>query len=229
MRKLAGALIMAMLGLALGWGMMVGQAEDKPAKTNRSEGQKGFEKRPPVEQGGLADVMRNPKAQEEMKRHREVMKGLFEQARELKKKIMEAVKTKIEELKDQRKAEQKDNSGSSEDTEEITPPDKPGKSSSKGSRREAFKEEMEKLVEPYRPQAEAIAGQMTSEIILHHQNLLNILNAEQANIKKKITEQILMPKRPGNPGWEKGQEEGKRDKPKKSECPNCPKNQESPK
>lgn len=201
MKNLTKALILAMLGLAFGWGLVAGIADEKPGKTDRTEGQKHNAKKFSHERnGGLGSIRNNPKFQEELKRHKEVMKGLFEQAKELRQKIREAMKAKREELKAQKDAEPQDN---------VKNHGKTNPTDNK-NRREFFREEMKKIVESFRPQAEMIAGQISGEIILHRQNILNIINAEQSAIKEKIINRILMQGKPEHGNFKKGHEDGKR-------------------
>jgi hypothetical protein len=207
MKELKMALLVVLLCLVLGWGISVGLAEDNLGskekqrcqgcadnkgpckcgeKKDQRKGQEEFNKRMPPQGpgfGGFVDFMRNAKVEAEMKRHMDTMKGFLEEARELKKKIIEAVKAKIDELKAQ------------------------------GADREKVKEEIRKLVESYRPEAEAIAGKITAELEQHHQNLARIIKSEEASIKEKITEHILSPMKPGKGGFdEKGQGKGHRGK-----------------
>lgn len=120
--------------------------------------------------GALAQ---NSKVQEEMKRHEGVMKPLAEQVKTLKEKIMTDLKSKMGERKD---------SGDMPPMGQGAP--KPD---------DKMKEKMEKLLEPYQAEAEQIAGKIAAELVLHHQNLAKILEAEKENITKNITKDILMP------------------------------------
>ncbi len=209
MQKLTRALTVAIIGIAMGLGMGLIMAQDRPEKPDRpdkpewKEGRKGPEMKRGGP-GGMDEMMGNPKIKEEMKRHREAMKGLFEKAQELRKKIREAIKAKIKELREQRKEERKNRSEDVDDAEEDA-----SSSSEKAPAKTNRKEKMKELVEPYRGEAEAIAGGITAEILLHHQNLLNILTSEQAAIQEKITNRILMPPKPG---MKKQGQEGKGDK-----------------
>lgn len=167
---------------------------------NHPEGQEEFTKRlpnpPPQMLGGPEGLMENPKVKEEMKRHGEVMKGVFEKIKALHEKIRGEMKEKIKETKEKM----------GEKPEPPKNPDQPDKASKPmpdPEKIKQFEEEMNKLLEPYRPEAEKMAGEITTELALHHQNLAKITMSEKESITKEIAENILKPKmlrRPGMPG-----------------------------
>jgi len=59
-------------------------------------------------------------------------------------------------------------------------------------------EEVKKLLETFRAEADAIADKIAAEIVTHHQNLAKIVAEEKDNIKKTISDRILMPPPPPN-------------------------------
>ncbi|MBI4835416.1 MAG: hypothetical protein HY811_11455 [Planctomycetes bacterium] len=173
----------------------LGEGEDNPPMPsaedkNRGERNKGerFRGQHQPMQGGPDIFMQNLKVQEEMKRHGEAMKPLFEEMKVLREKMRKELKPK--------------------DGETKPPKEQPGKDAPKPD--DKMREDMEKLMDPYKAEAEKIAGKITAEMVLHHQNLAKIVEAEKENITKKIAKDILMPPPPGQRGNMGGHQENNR-------------------
>lgn len=202
MKKLVKAMALAILGIALGWGLIAGLADEKAGKSNRPVGQGCNVKNPREGNGGFDAVRNNPKIQEEMKRHKKAMRELKEDVATLRKIIRDAVKVKWDELR-----AQKDNSQGQGKTKPL----------------DNNQDILKNIVEAYRPQAEALAARISAEVLFHQQSIANILATEQASINKRLTERILMPGNPGQGNWKKGQENkggaGKHEEHGKSESP----------
>ena len=195
--KASVVLILAMLALVIVWRIERSAAQDKPDKTAQPTRPEGRNRppapRPPMgQQLGAPEALSNAKIQQENQRHREVMQELNEQARTLQEKIRDARKAKMEEIKNQKKAEPEPTKPGNPETPQTNP--------GAVNPEEMMKGEMEKINETYRPDADKIAASIIAELILNQKNLADILNSEQAEIKNKITEHILMPSaRPNRP------------------------------
>jgi hypothetical protein len=246
MRKLTKVLIAAFLGINLIGGVSIAQDKtqkpDQPDRPSRPEGKEFTGKRPefqPQPPPGPDGMMENPKVREELKRHGEVMKGLFEQIKALHEKIRKELESKIGEPGNKWKIDPKDinkpgqpdkpnkpdnpgkdgrpqpppdkgdrpeppdRQGNAEGTGQL-PPEQPGKPPEGQRPGGQPKEELLKILEPYRAEAQGIADKIASELVTHHQNLLQIVTSEKENIKNALTEKILLPPPPrrGEPGRE---------------------------
>lgn len=245
MRKLTKVLMAAFLGVNLIGGVSIAQDKtqrpDQSDRSSRPEGKENVGRRPEGPKPGGPDLgmMDNPKVREEMKRHGELMKGLFEQIKALHEKIRKELESKIGEPgnkgkidprdinrpgqpdkpnrpdnpgKDGRpqpppdigdRPEPSDRQGNTEGIGSL-PPDQQGASPEGQGPRGQPKEELLKILEPYRAEAQGIADKIASELVTHHQNLLQIVTGEKENIKNALTEKILLPPPPrqGKPGIE---------------------------
>jgi hypothetical protein len=157
----------------------IGKKDDSSPKLPAEEKRMG--PRPPAE---LEMFMQNPKIQEELKRHEEVMKPLMEQVKAIKEKIRANLKSKA---------------GDEKNDEGKPPMGQPGMEAPKPD---------DKILEPYKAEAEQIAGKITAEFIIHHQNLSKIAETNKENVIKNVTGSILMPPMPGHMGHMRGGNDG---------------------
>lgn len=223
-------MVIATLGLILSWGL-IGLAQDKPDRPDRPDRPERPDK--PQQGGkqrqGMGPMVMSPQIKEEMQRHREVMKGLFEQIKALHKKVKSAIGSKMKEmrkeLKDKR--DRPERPAKADRTDKPERPDRPDRPEgfSEGKPREKFREDIEKLLEPYRAEAEQIAGAIVTEMALHHQNLAQIISSDQADITQRLAKKILMPRRQGQ---RRRGGQGKGDRPERPNRPDRPDRPEHP-
>ncbi|MFH0888755.1 MAG: hypothetical protein V1871_06055 [Planctomycetota bacterium] len=245
MRKLTKVLMAAFLGVNLIGGVSIAQDKtqrpDQSDRSSRPEGKENVGRRPEGPKPGGPDLgmMDNPKVREEMKRHGEVTKGLFEQIKALHEKIRKELESKIGEPGNKGKIDPRDINRPGQ-PDKPNRPDNPGKDGrpqpppDRGDRPESPdrqgnaegtgplppeqsgtppegqgpggqpREELLKILEPYRAEALGIADKIALELVTHHQNLLQIVTGEKENIKNALAEKILLPPPPrrGEPGRE---------------------------
>lgn len=264
MRKLTKALVTALLGVVLVWGISL--AQNKPQKTDqpnrppRPDNREDMGRRPePPRPGGPDGMMDNPKVQEELKRHGEVMKGLFEQIKALHEKIRKELESKIGGPGKKGVIEPGDINGNKPDQpNRPNKPDNPGKNGrpqpppEQGNTEEPGtlppgqpgtppegqgpggppqlpppNEEVTKILEPYRAEAQQIADKIVSELVTHQQNLLQIVTSEKENIKNALTEKILLPP-PPPPRQGKQGKNGREQRPDRPDRPDRGGRQEPP-
>lgn len=231
MGKLRNALVLAMLGLIFVWGITL--AQDRPQGVDSGKPNKppreGMGNMPEGQRpGGPDGMMDNPKVQEEMKRHQEVMKGFVEQIKALHEKMRKETEAKMKDWKTKLDNPNKPDDSNSQNNPNNPEKPKPvdGGKMPPPPERPKSKEEMLKLLEPYRPEAQKIADSITAELVTHHQNLFNIVTGEQENIKNALTDKILLPPPPrfrqGRPGMGQRPERGlnRPNRPDNTEPPN---------
>jgi len=197
MRKMA--LVIGILVLTLTWGIILAQENPQkpagqPEQTKKPGGPKGSPEIRPEMMGNVLEqgvIMQNPKVLEEMKRHREAMAKLLEQARILR-----------EKMKSKGEGSKGSTEGASKNPDNPENPEKPemNPSAPPPSLPEGGKpEETKKPAEGFKSETEKVAGEIVAEIITHHNNLAQIVEAEKEGIQKKTAEFIASPKMPMRP------------------------------
>jgi len=219
-------LVIAILALVLTRGIIMAQENPpktpaqppQPEKMKRPEGPGGMEMRPEMINPNILEqgvVVQNPKVMEEMKRHRETLGKLLAQ---------------VKSARDNMKPKEGAIEGAPKNpaNPEMNPPPVPPTTPEGGK-----PEELKKSGEGPKSEIDKIAADVVAEIILHHQNLAQIMGSEKEGIQKRVVEFLINPKMPMMPGGMGGEirrrPEGQPQPPKPPESGKKPEPKEQPK